>query len=58
MKYATSLLVLAVAAVYASAPDAKEAELKGNISVTLEGTNHHGNEFPALKIHINRIPRK
>jgi len=52
-----SLLLIAVAAI----TGCDEAKLETNednsmdsISVTLEGTTHHGNEFPALKIHIHR----
>lgn len=56
MKYIILLLTaLAAVAGCTSAPEVKEEESVSNINVTIEGTNHHGNDFPALKIHINRI---
>jgi len=48
------LMALSMVAGCTSAPEVKEEKLVSNINVTLEGTNHHGNDFPALKIHINR----
>ncbi len=55
MKYITLLLTaLAAVAGCTSAQEVTEEKLVSDINVTIEGTDFHGNGFPALKIHINR----